>query len=532
MTDYEQYRINAFTIDRLSEMVKLLRCQNKHKAGLMMPGVFQAIQDFSGYLAQCGRERAGLMEQVKLYCSEILKAMEAEDDLLTADLTEGLVRDVFSSFQDQVLAKWPEQFTAAEQDVAEMTGGLYTLEVSASGFYTLKHNGEKPFYLHGNGNPVAEARNWVSSEFDPQKRVYAVWGVGLGYHVEQLYRVSEGAVKILVFDREETSFRIAKKYGTLSSIPEEKVSYVHDPTGELFFRQASEEGTGLLLHYPSIRAIETEAVQEIFYKLWVQDASVKQNAGLLQINFYHNCSNCAHKARELFEQIAGQTVVVVAAGPSLDQNLQVLQEACAKKHDFLVMVVGTSFRKLLAAGIRPDFVVFMDAQPRTFAQLDGLTEETVPLIVDSTAYWRIADEYAGESYLACQQGFSLAEELADDNGYHLFRTGGSVTTLALDISISGGASRVICIGMDMAYTGDVSHARNTMDEHDTKNEKTILTQGYYGGEVKTTHLFNIYRSWIEHRIAECEGIEFINATEGGALVHGMKNQTLREALAE
>lgn len=530
MTDYEQYRINAYTIDRLSEMIGLLRCQNKHKAGLMMNGVFKAIQDFSDYLAKCGENRLALLEQLKDYCTEIVQAMEAEDDLLTADLEQALVQEVFLAFQNDVIQQWPEQFSAAVKDVEELTQGRYSLEVSLSGYYTLKHNGEKTYYMHGNSNPVEEARNWVSSEFDPQKRAYAIWGIGLGYHVEQLYRISEGAVKIYVYDMDEVSFRIARKYGTLSSIPEEKVAYIHDPTGELFFKKAVEADMGLLLHYPSIRAIENSDIQEIFYKLWVQDASVKQNSGLLDINFYHNINNCGHRVKELFPLMKGKRIVVVAAGPSLDKNLQVLQEKSKEKKDFLIMVVGTAFRKMLAAGIKPDFVAFMDAQARTFAQLDGLTEEEVPLLVDSTAYWRIAAEYMGECYLACQQGFSLAEQLAEANDYHLFRTGGSVTTLALDIAISGEASEIICIGMDMAYTGDVSHANGTMDKHDTKNEKTILTEGYFGGQVKTTHLFNIYRSWIEHRISECTDIRFINATEGGALVHGMENMSLKEAL--
>ncbi len=259
------------------------------------------------------------------------------------------------------------------------------------------------------------------------------------------------------------------------------------------------------------------------------DVSGKQNAQLLLQNFYRNRERVTKPADALDALIKGKQVLLIAAGPSLDLQMPKLAAYLSQGEKPVVIAVGTVYRKLLHAGIRPDVVVFMDAQERTMAQLRDLPESDggyAPLVIDSTAHFRAALEYPGEVYLACQEGFAPAQELAAERGVRLYHTGGSVTTLALDLAIQCGARRITTIGMDLAYTGNQSHAADTADRHETTHEITVTVKSWDGGEVQTSELFNMYRNWIEKRIAQEPDIEFINATEGGAYVEGMKHEPL------
>ncbi len=577
MAEYGQYQKNAWTIDCVTQVIDFLRMQNRHRAGLMMPQVVESLQEFCTKLSESGEEQVQILLRLAGALQEFLQAQSLGDDLLCADLLEQRILPILYEYQSEGTPEVEEDIRAA----SEMTHGAYTLEPTMSGFYTIRKNGEHPIYLHGNGNPMGDARKWANSEYQPEKRRYVVWGIGLGYHVRALEEACGKSVEIEVFEQNSDLIEVARKYGVASDFeivdvngefhPSEeritddhaaepsrnlrpRIRCIHDPYGKRFAASMRGENVGLLLHYPSIRAIEDERLRSVFFRLWVTDVSGKQNKMLLLQNFYHNAERMTKPADLLEEKISGKRVILIAAGPSLDAQMELLKSRFGEAvlghprfrrirrfdhGDYFLLAVGTVYRKLLAEGIRPDAVVFMDAQERSVQQLENLTFELEtakqpkllsPLVIDSTAHWRAAAEYDGEVYLACQEGFGPAESMANGRRMRLYQTGGSVTTLALDLAIQCDAREIITIGMDLAYTGGVSHASATADRHETQDELTVETKGWSGGTVQTSELFNMYRVWIERRIADTSGVRFINATEGGAYVSGMEHLRLAECL--
>jgi hypothetical protein len=57
-----------------------------------------------------------------------------------------------------------------------------------------------------------------------------------------------------------------------------------------------------------------------------------------------------------------------------------------------------------------------------------------------------------------------------------------------------------------------------------------MTKDIYGNIVQTGKNLDIYREWIERRIKEVQGVEFIDATEGGALILGTKIMSLKDTI--
>ncbi|GEM_PF-6524577 len=55
-------------------------------------------------------------------------------------------------------------------------------------------------------------------------------------------------------------------------------------------------------------------------------------------------------------------------------------------------------------------------------------------------------------------------------------------------------------------------------------------QSVEGGIVYTTRVLNMYKEWIEKRIAKACDVEVIDATEGGAFIKGTTICTLKEII--
>ena len=190
------------------------------------------------------------------------------------------------------------------------------------------------------------------------------------------------------------------------------------------------------------------------------------------------------------------------------------------------MCVGKIVRKVIEKGIIPDYIIMTDAKDKTRWQIRGVEKSGIPLIYISTASAKVAAEYGSKRYIAYQKGFEQAEEKAGQNGATLFETGGSVAAFAIDMALRFKCKRLICIGLDMGYTDERTHAGGIGGKiSDRSKLKQVEAVG--GGKAYTNKSLDIYRKWIEKRIAAEKDIELINASHG-ARIHGMREIDLKD----
>lgn len=75
---------------------------------------------------------------------------------------------------------------------------------------------------------------------------------------------------------------------------------------------------------------------------------------------------------------------MVAAGPSLNKNIQVLKKA---KNRLFILAVDTAVKPLIKAGIKPDAFITIDAKKSPdLIKIDGA--ETIPVIAPPTAGYK------------------------------------------------------------------------------------------------------------------------------------------------
>lgn len=415
--------------------------------------------------------------------------------------------------EEQILPLLKEKIKCCGGDISvENEEGDYLFESSASGFLTLvdlKYNK----YIHSAADPMWEAGKLAEYIFDPERKEYCVRGLGLGYLIYQLYSLSEGTVKIHVFEKDARMVEYAKRYGVLSWVPEDGVDIMIDEQPESFLRCIAKRDMGYYVFLPEIYR-EGDDVRRKLEDAYMQFATPKKLHEESELNYWKNHRSSCRAVSELDTKSLSKDFIIVAAGPSLDDNLDFLKENQGKK---TVIAVGTVFRKLLECGIMPDMVAVLDPQERTYRQIEGLEEEKVPMLVAVTAYWKFAANYQGDKYLIPLMGVHEEKEKEEP-----WAIGGTVTHLAIEAAVRFGAEKIYLVGVDLAYPNGLSHAEGTLDRAVKSTEDMLAVKGVGASTVYADSMFITYRKWIEDRIALTPQIAYYNMSRVGAKIAGAK----------
>ncbi len=481
--------------------------------------------------------------------SGILDAQQQRDYVLLADLYEIQLLPFFNGLQEYIIGHEEFDFSfehyqsSLEQikrhhsslDVmAKKTSfpenGDIAAEFTSSGFVTLAADEQgKKYYLHSNRTPSSEAFHLASSWYKEGKETYIVYGLGLAYHIQELAELDEG-IKIEVYEGKADIIHMACAYSDLRYILQNPaVTLIYDPDYSMLMKRIANlsREEEFVIHYPSLRLVTDRTARERLEDYFIQYSSIKNQKHILDNNFKSNIKLGDASIDVLKNEFTGKDLYIVAAGPSLDRNFQLLKELNGRG---IILATGTVFRKLIKAGITPDYVIVTDANNRVYRQVRGLENSPTAMLYLSTANKQFAHNYKGRKYIICQAGYRPAEEYAEEKGYQLYQTGGSVSTTALDIGISFRCARIIFLGLDLAYTDNAAHALDTSRRELPGTDDLIKVVDIHGNDVYTTKVLNIYRKWIENRIRNVKGIQFIDATEGGARIQGMRIAKLSDLI--
>ncbi|MCM1157888.1 MAG: DUF115 domain-containing protein [Bacteroidales bacterium] len=220
--------------------------------------------------------------------------------------------------------------------------------------------------------------------------------------------------------------------------------------------------------------------------------------------------------------------VVVAAGPSLEKNVQVLKKMKGKA---FIIAVDTALRYLAEQGIRPDLAITVDAE-KPLRLFEPEEVRKMQLVIDSGASSQAAGMLSGQKLIFSGGNYNYYHDVFKLAGrqFKFLENGGSVATVAFSLLCKWGFKRIVLVGQDLALAPDKVHAgSDDVDLFKLDGDK-IAIEGYYGETVYTTWDYDAYREWLEEKISEADCPEVINATEGGAKIAGAVQMPLQEVL--
>lgn len=224
---------------------------------------------------------------------------------------------------------------------------------------------------------------------------------------------------------------------------------------------------------------------------------------------------------ELFGSRAGEGVLVIATGPTLQGHLPALRHLREQPGRPLFICVDTAYKPLLAAGIEPDMVVSVDHKIRLHHLPPEASANTalvyMPMLdVDTLAAWQ------GPRYAAYSDS-ALYDRVRDDipRG-HLF-VGGSVIHPAVDLAVKMGVSRITLFGADFAFPMNRTHTG--WNDGDLGPQLAVARHWVLDGQgqrVRTQLNFRGYLIELERFIARHPEVAFFNTSRAGALIAGTR----------
>ena len=251
---------------------------------------------------------------------------------------------------------------------------------------------------------------------------------------------------------------------------------------------------------------------------------------------------------------------IIGAGPSLNKNLHLLEQATESG---IVFAVNSSGRALDRAGVKPQILAALESVDVSPLIADLSFIDDVVRLFSLTAHPNLFRTGKGPLLTL----FELLPHIAGPFETFFGRPGlpvcGSVSTACFSLAYRMGCDPIVLVGQDLAYTGGRCYADGTPFEasrievegtnirHEwceamiKTNEKTMshllpgqkaTTAPAWGGEghVYSAATFNHVRRWFERvagMLAKSGGPSLINATEGGASIEGFLEVPLSEVLS-
>lgn len=395
--------------------------------------------------------------------------------------------------------------------------------------------------------PLVEAERWASGFADVKAEAIAFLGLGLGYHIRALRQAVGSEKKIVVIEPSWSVFAAALETVDLTDLFKDENLFflIESNIKELARRTAWHISDSVLfnaewIEWPAFRRMHGDLMEE-FAKVMSQSMKnirLDQNTMIYfqrywPRNMLRNLSTILQNPGliALAGKFSRRPAIIVSAGPSLAKNVDLLHEVKGKA---LILCVDTAYRVLQQKGIQPDLIFALDGSEKNYRHFTGVTPEGVPLVFVPTVNHKIVEEYGKRSFSVNTFDSIIYEAVKHAAPKGAVGLSGSVATLAFSAANLMDADPIIFIGQDLAYPGGQAYAPGTMFEGMTKSEQDSslmkFVDGIDGEPVLTDEQLDIFRRWFEGQIEVVgEKRRFIDATEGGAKIHGTEIMTLREA---
>ena len=373
------------------------------------------------------------------------------------------------------------------------------------------------------------------------------FGIGLGYLLDETFNsypcrifIYEPDIKLLhfVLNNIDISEHLSSGRVYISNDIEELIkklesSYLTKDKVEIVY----------LKNYAIVKNQElldlTQKVYETCKNKMVDINTIKKFSKSWVLNTIKNISainnGSYYKLSDLENKFLGQNALILAAGPSLDENIEFIKQ---NRDKYVLFVVNKVLRYVLSKGITPDFVVGLDAE-FLMESFWGLEEDIkgINYITDIKSDNNLFIKEFKKIFVSFSANDMIIKKLSEYNkSLHLYQIGGSATTFAFVAAVVMGFGKIIFSGLDLAFKNDNMYAYgeniNKIDGNKIAvdyTEKNLTKIPSVTGEMVQTR--DDYAAFIKHfelLIKELNYSEVYNTTSFGAAIENMKNVPLKD----
>jgi hypothetical protein len=397
-------------------------------------------------------------------------------------------------------------------------------------------------------DPGREARAWADAFYEQEKDVLIVVGTGRAhYHQALIERMNESQI-LFVLDWQLPLIANALREGLdTRRRPQVELGLFHDvQEAKLFLTSIFDRFITRRIKFgfiPPYRRLFPDVVDDVetglrsYLSASLVQSRTNEFFGLeWATNHHFNLSRMIERGapfRLFVDQFPEVPAVIVAAGPSLEQNVELLRDITDKA---VIVAAGSAIETLAKVhGIVPHFLCSFDAGQGNYPHFQDLDTKRLRLIFTGDLYPPIVEEF---------EGVLIPAEAINRSTYDVYKhcgapplggalIGPSVANFALDAAVRLGCNPIILIGQDLALRDGRTHA-----EGNHYCMKTEELSGYLRVRGNVDEFVYTSKAWLtmlkhfEAQIGAYPQNLIINATEGGAFISGTTVKPLREAIAE
>ncbi|HRQ75398.1 MAG TPA: DUF115 domain-containing protein [Phycisphaerales bacterium] len=427
--------------------------------------------------------------------------------------------------------------------------------------------------------PLDEAASIVNKVDIIEHAVMVVLGFGVGWHVKALAQRMQTSGVIVVFEPDLGLLRAVLERIDHSSWLRQSIVLFSDDAEDRALMSARLEEIGPLLamgveiieHAPSRVRLGARSAQ--FTSLLAEcmtSARTSLATTLLRSvdttrNLLHNLDHYAAGAgiTDLANVAKGYPAVLVAAGPSLQKNIQQLA-APGVRDRCVIIAVQTALKPLLAAGVRPHYVTALDYHEISRRFYEGISAadlEGVTLVCEPKVHPVVPDSFPNVSFIRCCASDFLDQMLGSmkrDMG--VLPAGATVAHLSLYLARHLGCDPIVLIGQDLGFTDGLYYSSGTAIHDDVwaselnpfntiemmewqriarhkQHLRRMRAAPTADGRERTVYSdgqMMTYLQQFEIDFLDCKkvGVTVIDATEGGVAKQHVQTKTLAESLQQ
>lgn len=422
------------------------------------------------------------------------------------------------------------------------------VEAAKNGESIVGYHGEnRDYYLNSTYNPTKEAEKLMGEYFSmPENSFLSVCGLANGSFARTFLSHNHDAA-IYVYEPCIDVFLAVMQQIDITDLLSNNLFFLSveplnpDDFGQFLFTYISQmnEHTNRYMALPIYQKLFVDGCnrysQEIrdkyeCYRIqintWMKTGKTIGLAGIRNMRFLPGCRSGADY-RNLFPK--DLPAIIVAAGPSLKKNVELLKEA---KDKAVIFVVDSAINTVMQHGIKPDFVITVD----TNKELKNFTAEglsDVFFLAEAASNTKVLDMVKPKNLVFYSTDSGTWMRMFAEEGTSIFEVyaGGSVALDAMAVAKDWGFQRIIMIGQDLAMTGNRQYVDGgELDAQAKFNAPTMYVKDIYGNDILTKKDYFTFIQEIEELAYKNQDIDFIDATEGGALKKHTRIMTLREAI--
>jgi len=440
----------------------------------------------------------------------------------------------------------------------ENVGPNVVIENARNSMYTLyvENSGNK-LYIHSRYNPVNEAEMFAGQFKDVDKYDHVIfYGIGMAYHIEAFFS-KFGNKHFSIYEPFLNIFKSFISYRSMDSIPLEYLDNIfigdslEDPYECLEALLKEIEGEVLLVILPSYERIFSQEYKSFYQRFGsiLDDTKTLNRTNRLFEKLY--VTNIMKNFMEIIDspnilhlknnKFAGNPAILVAAGPSLEYELENLRYIKEKGLAY-VLSVGSAINTLLEYDIYPDAALTYDPQNHNhivFKKLKDKGITSIPVVFGTIAGYGTVQAYEGPKLHFISSNDHVAPYFFKPESAKEFDTvhdAGSIAVAAMQMLYKLGCDPIILVGQNLAYKDRKLYAKGIdygrdLSETDNKYlDSSFMVDDVEGNKIQTNKVLNHYKDEFERCIKQY-GIEnIINTTRGGAAIGGTVYKPLKDVM--